>query len=924
MANIAFRNSGTGNNGSGATKVTVNVPSGVQNGDIMIASITIKAGTGTTITQGSWTALGAQLASPDTTVSQKIFWRVASSEPGSYDFTLSVSHAGSGIITAFSLGSSLLPNSNNYGGQGTNGSLTITTPSLTFTSTGGDGVALFCGGMGFGGNTTAAPTSFTEAANASSVAGASGTTTEHAYFIQTAQTSQSSTTETWTGTSASNVGHMVYLNAANQPRTCTDAPTTSEIETTYAYVRSFKTSNNGAGATTLTATVPSGVVNGDLMLLMACTYFGASPTAINVPSGWTDLASRVTTLAAGRIFYRVASSEPASYSVSWDGVSRISGCIMVAIAKGSSLAPYLSVSAGQNWRFVSPPQTYDIATFVAAGGLIIFGSMQAGSGTVGVITQPSGYAEITNLTTQSTITLEMAFNSSAGLITSVTGVTGSNTGSGDVESILLFVPTGRQDRTVTDAPTTSESAKPDPSTYLRTTTDHPQTSEQINLGITRFATESLSFLYEQISRVFVGFRAPTDAPQTSEIIVRGLLNLRTTTDNPRTPAAGEIVTRSFQGFRATTETPNTLDVITRGWSTSVTDHPQTSESVTKAAQVHFTTTDAPHTAEVASRVFVGLRTITDNPNTAEVATFHFTGFRTPTDAPTTMEVATFAFTGARTATDHPLTSEVASRAINQPRTTTDSPATADVATEAGGQPRSATDAPSTSEFVQKGGTLHYTATDAPTTAESVVRTLGEVRSANDAPATAEASSRMIINLRSTTESPSTAEAASITQGLHKTTTDAPTTSEVAKYNLGTLRTTLDNPATAEVASRVFSGHRTSSEAVSTSESAVVTFIRVVSAVDHPQTSEAITQHLGSNRMVADAPTTSEVVTRLFIGARVITEAVSTADTVIILIMRVPSVATIHWSVTQPELEWDASQPLLKWDASQPDVNWSPQ
>lgn len=84
---------------------------------------------------------------------------------------------------------------------------------------------------------------------------------------------------------------------------------------------------NSATATVTTATalsipVPTGTVNGQPMVMVA--YYNLAATAsITTPSGWTALFNGSGTGSAVLYAYRVASSEPASYSVATNNNTRI-------------------------------------------------------------------------------------------------------------------------------------------------------------------------------------------------------------------------------------------------------------------------------------------------------------------------------------------------------------------------------------------------------------------------------------------------------------------------------------------------------------------------------------------------------------------------------------------------------------------------
>lgn len=74
-----------------------------------------------------------------------------------------------------------------------------------------------------------------------------------------------------------------------------------------------------AGGTTVTISVPAGVVNGDVMVLVAFGNDSTSDTFAD-PTGWTaeDLATSGTNTRM-KVWWRVAASEPASYAVTVSG-----------------------------------------------------------------------------------------------------------------------------------------------------------------------------------------------------------------------------------------------------------------------------------------------------------------------------------------------------------------------------------------------------------------------------------------------------------------------------------------------------------------------------------------------------------------------------------------------------------------------------
>lgn len=142
--------------------------------------------------------------------------------------------------------------------------------------------------------------------------------------------------------------------------------------------RSSLGSSNG-GATTIVMTLPAGVVNTDV-LVMSITARGGTATTITTPGGWTLLGTAVTstTNLKQAIFWRYASSEPASYTVTMTS-AKASG-VIICIAGASLVAPIAAQYAGQanaSSATVSSPATGSWST--RPGMLLYFGGIATGT-----------------------------------------------------------------------------------------------------------------------------------------------------------------------------------------------------------------------------------------------------------------------------------------------------------------------------------------------------------------------------------------------------------------------------------------------------------------------------------------------------------------------------------------------------------------
>lgn len=180
---IGFRSALGSNNGGGGTTIVMTVPSGVVDGDIMLMNVTVRGGTGTTITDpAGWTLLGAQVNST-TVLAQKIYWRVANNEPASYTVTIT-SNKASGTIIALTGADSTAPVAAQFGGQANASSTTFDAPALgTWASKNGMRVAF--GGIALGTTTNTVISGFTKGAEGASTGGAASTRTTSAVQYKT-------------------------------------------------------------------------------------------------------------------------------------------------------------------------------------------------------------------------------------------------------------------------------------------------------------------------------------------------------------------------------------------------------------------------------------------------------------------------------------------------------------------------------------------------------------------------------------------------------------------------------------------------------------------------------------------------------------------------------------------------------------------
>lgn len=112
---------------------------------------------------------------------------------------------------------------------------------------------------------------------------------------------------------------------------------------TIAIRSSSKVSVASGGATSAVITVPAGTVDGDELILFAGPTYNTH--VLTDPAGWTALGSTSTNGSYGMKSYRrVASSEPANYTLSWANNTQDLDVVMVCLQNPDASTPYDSTA----------------------------------------------------------------------------------------------------------------------------------------------------------------------------------------------------------------------------------------------------------------------------------------------------------------------------------------------------------------------------------------------------------------------------------------------------------------------------------------------------------------------------------------------------------------------------------------------------
>ncbi|MEU5596680.1 hypothetical protein [Streptomyces sp. NPDC020298] len=181
-----------------------------------------------------------------------------------------------------------------------------------------------------------------------------------------------------------------------------------------SYVNTATATTSTPSATSLACNVPANTADGDVMV--AITSRPSSSATVSTPTGWSALPNFPTTNSNGTAlygFYRVASSEPASYTFSFS-VGKI--CISISSYRGvDNTTPINASSATADTTNRSAHASPSITTTVASCWLIA-GYCDRGTASASTWSTPTGLTSRSgNLTTTGTNNNSLAtFDSNGG------------------------------------------------------------------------------------------------------------------------------------------------------------------------------------------------------------------------------------------------------------------------------------------------------------------------------------------------------------------------------------------------------------------------------------------------------------------------------------------------------------------------------
>ena len=390
---ITERSVATGSTSAAGSQVTIPVPAGAVANDVMVAQVTVRGGSGTTLTAPAGWSLVRRDNDSGGQIAEGIYVHVvtATAEPASYTWTFSAGNDAAGGIADYSGVNTAAPIDVN-GGQANASSTSVTAPSVTVPAghSGDRLLALFAmpdssapitlpgaitgrwnfHAIGFGISAAMGDASTPSGATGNYVA-LQGTSTVNIGALVALQPAGGSATPTPTPTttptptptpSPTPTPVVTPTPSPSATPTPTPSPTPTPVATPTPTPtatptpgpggsiteRSIASGSTSAASSQVTIPVPAGAVANDVMVAQV-TVRGGSGTTLTAPAGWSlvrrdnDSGGQI----AEGIYVHVvtATAEPASYTWTFSAGNDAAGGI--ADYSGVSTAAPIDVNGGQ-------------------------------------------------------------------------------------------------------------------------------------------------------------------------------------------------------------------------------------------------------------------------------------------------------------------------------------------------------------------------------------------------------------------------------------------------------------------------------------------------------------------------------------------------------------------------------------------------
>lgn len=410
---IGTCNVGADSTPSNPTTAVVNVPTGTIDGDVMVCQFEVPDGTGAApAVPAGWTQIDVGTSGTGAgDIRMVTGYRVASSEPANYTFSYSGVTTGAmasirtyrGVDTA----SPIADHSIAFGASSTNAVATAVSPAMV----GAMLVGMFAQGDSLNGWTP--PSGMSEAADAQN--NPTGTANDSSIEVAELRLTSSGTTGTKTATTA---GAAIWAAALIA---LTPSPDIKYHGSSSATVN--------ATASTIVVTVPTGTIDGDVLVMGVSARGNLAGSAVTTPSGWT---LRGTPIQTGNgvadqslyMFTRVASSEPASYTVTVGSTTRIMAA-MLAYSGVDNTTPF-DVASGNSGASSASAVAPTLSAAATGEMLVEFFASVSNS----TWTAPTGSTERVDISVGSVTSFEAADE-----LLSASGATGTRTATSSVAGV---------------------------------------------------------------------------------------------------------------------------------------------------------------------------------------------------------------------------------------------------------------------------------------------------------------------------------------------------------------------------------------------------------------------------------------------------------------------------------------------------------
>lgn len=311
---------------AGTGPLSCNVPSGTANGDIMVAHVAVGAGAGVPSAPSGWTLVQRNTVQLG---HSHVFTRLASGEPASYNWSVSVSSEYNVIIHTYrpSSGSwtSALHAISAFRWQANTSSTSQAVPTIELPAA-MDMMLVSFMALGRGSTNTTQPTGYTLAENPDSGGTTTAATESGGAYLSVTSGTAPATNWSTTNSGASTTIHLALIDPA------TDQPHN---------VRAWNRNTAAASVVSLGVPCPP-CVDGDI--LVALFDVANNVTVDTVPSGFALLDSQGGSTDHGYIYTKTASSEAVGTDFTF-GASGGTGSAFLQILSLSSAAVEAYTSA---------------------------------------------------------------------------------------------------------------------------------------------------------------------------------------------------------------------------------------------------------------------------------------------------------------------------------------------------------------------------------------------------------------------------------------------------------------------------------------------------------------------------------------------------------------------------------------------------